>query len=487
MRPFKAAAAAFGGLGFLLMASVSSCSTRGDDCAANYTCAPEGGGKGVEDPPVVPLGCEASPYDDGTVVRDECGVFVSASSGDDNSQGTVGAPVKTLARALSLAGATVPRVYACAEMFEEAVEVPAGIAVYGGLDCAKGWAATDSKTSIMAPSDQVPMKLLDGDKLTVVAGVKVHAQPATAPGGSSVAMIVGDVEAEITHSRLEASDAAPGVEGGSDTSKLKSAPSGQQGSGACTGLSLEAYPGDPGAQVCVGVTTTGGLGGTGGIPSGPDAQNGGDGAWGDKVGGKGGKAHLKDGLCPKESRGEDGLNGEPGASGVGADIADGEELLGILSFESGYIGVAGTDGFRGNPGAGGGGGGARPAQLCGDGLEVGASGGGGGAGGCGGSPGKGGGGGGSSIALVHLGTKNIALMNVELWTGNGGKGGDGGKGGHGGAGAGGHSLGIASTIDLKIDPSVDIALGEPGAGGDSDDPIGTGAPGKALSIGIFSN
>jgi hypothetical protein len=68
----------------------------------------------------------------------------------------------------------------------------------------------------------------------------------------------------------------------------------------------------------------------------------------------------------------------------------------------------------------------------------------------------------------------------------GGKGGDGGKGGRGGGGSGGHSLGIASIVEVSVDSSVTILLGEPGAGGEGEGTIGTGAPGQAIPKAVFS-
>src|SRR4051812_31354960 len=72
--------------------------------------------------------------------EDACGIFVSASRGDNANSGTRREPVRTLKRALALASAgssgREKNVYACAETFTEAVLVTSGVSVWGGLDCA---------------------------------------------------------------------------------------------------------------------------------------------------------------------------------------------------------------------------------------------------------------------------------------------------------------------------------------------------------------
>lgn len=505
-------------VGVLFVAGGSGCTNMADDCEKLRTCTSEsaagdsGDGNGG-DPPTE---CDLSPYDDPSVVRDECGFFVSERLGDDGNSGTMAAPVKTLAKALSLATARRPRVYACAEKLEveETIQVLAGRSMFGGLDCANGWSVSISgpKTMVVGALDQIPMKLLGGDGLTIVAGFDVIAARATAPGGSSIAMIIGDVETEISYSRFEAGNAADGEAGAPYTSEVESAPPGSSGSKAC----LNVLPGNFGFNYCNGVNTSGGVGGLGDTPSPDDEAGVGDaGSWGNEVGGKGGKAHLGGGLCPDESKGEDGPNGASGTPGAGAALGDGEVVLGRLSMEIGFVGVDGKDGSLGKPGGGGGGGGGRPAKDICSGVGNGASGGGGGAGGCGGNQGKGGRGGGSSIALVSLGQRDVTFHEVELKAGDagrggdggdgqvgvaggaggefvwqdgcpGGKGGNGGKGGRGGGGSGGHALGIASKyIDFASTSGIPMTFGQPGAGGEGDLLGGAGAPGQALSWAMF--
>lgn len=56
------------------------------------------------------------------------------------TQGPRRKPVRTFEQAIALARLNLTkRVYACAEEFSEAVALPSGIDVWGGLDCNRGW------------------------------------------------------------------------------------------------------------------------------------------------------------------------------------------------------------------------------------------------------------------------------------------------------------------------------------------------------------
>jgi hypothetical protein len=72
-------------------------------------------------------------------IGDDCGYFVSASFGDDANGGTKAGPVRTLQRAIDLALANTHAIYACAEHFDEAVVLPPGIKLFGGLDCERAF------------------------------------------------------------------------------------------------------------------------------------------------------------------------------------------------------------------------------------------------------------------------------------------------------------------------------------------------------------
>jgi len=61
-----------------------------------------------------------------------CGVFVSSTLGSDDNPGTIEHPLRSLEAAFTLALKMSRRVYACAEVFQEQAEIPAGAAVPPG-------------------------------------------------------------------------------------------------------------------------------------------------------------------------------------------------------------------------------------------------------------------------------------------------------------------------------------------------------------------
>ena len=141
----------------------------------------------------------STPSESSCVVTDALGIFVSAD-GDDMAAGTKQAPVRTLNKAMELAQTQDKRVYACAQTFSEAVTVPAGIEIYGGLSCETDWSWVEGKpTDITAAADQVPVvRLFAGDGKTILSDLRVTANDATLPGASSIAVIVDGAEALFT-------------------------------------------------------------------------------------------------------------------------------------------------------------------------------------------------------------------------------------------------------------------------------------------------
>src|SRR4051812_23885739 len=99
-------------------------------CSYGECAATDAGDEGTR-----PAGCTASPHADATVVRDECGVFVSPDGNDANA-GTMLSPMKTIAHALDAARAHNHRLYVCAGSFHESVviddRVDFGVEIYGG-------------------------------------------------------------------------------------------------------------------------------------------------------------------------------------------------------------------------------------------------------------------------------------------------------------------------------------------------------------------
>src|SRR5215468_9197179 len=157
----------------------TGCFQPQNDCGRAHDC-PLGNGTGGG----VPVACDPSQNTD--PVADSCGVFVSAM-GDDGNAGTKEKPLKTIGAALAK-GAVV---YACAGPmpFNEAVTVPAGVAIYGGIDCTSwGYVGDKIKTAITAGPGQVPMTLSMGLGAKL-SDLHVTAAPTMDPGGSSIAVV----------------------------------------------------------------------------------------------------------------------------------------------------------------------------------------------------------------------------------------------------------------------------------------------------------
>ncbi|WP_437764230.1 PGRS family protein [Sorangium sp. So ce281] len=469
-----------------------------------------------------PTGCVPSENVAGAV-DDECGVFVSSSGADENAA-TKEAPVKTLGAALALAEANgTRRVYACAETFEESVEVTGSVTIYGGLDCASGWGWTGEqrKTVLTARAGEIPLVVRGGGAEAKVRVEDVHVQargiePAAEElaGASSIAALADEANVELARCVLEAGDAAAGAEGAAyETSALGGA-EGNSGGEACSaaaslgGLSVTNDCGTPEDESD---DSSGGAGGIGQENPGGSGTKGTPGATLNGGMGEEGSTVCTDGIA--------GESGPEGGSGTGATG------LGEIS-ASGFSGAAGRDGTKGGTAQGGGGGGGAKGGA-GEGKCMsaesagGASGGSGGAGGCGGVGGRGGSAGGSSIALISV-NATLSFDQVTLKTGRGGAGGKGGagqeggdggaggpggtkpegatalknacaggaggkggQGGPGGGGLGGHTLGIAYKGAAPAVEGATVELGEAGAGGPGATAEGEGAAGVKAEVQAF--
>ncbi|WP_437637783.1 hypothetical protein [Sorangium sp. So ce854] len=453
-------------------------------------------------------------------------MFVSAAA-SDGGDGTPDAPVKTLAEAIQLAAGredeATQRVYACAERFEEAVTVTAGVTIYGGLDCNANWIWNNEKKTILTASPGVvPLTMR-----AVGATVRLEDVHVVAPeigsndaGMSAIAAIAEHCGVALVRCTFEAGDAAPGAPGEAPPLQRGPGHDGISGNNACSGETVSTAV--PMLNDC-GTTDTsddsqGGRGGGGFNDRGGQALSGSPGAASNSNGG------IYDATSNTCSNGEMGKNGDPGEPGAGA------RGIGRIS-SNGYAGVRGRNGTTGKPGQGGGGGaGSRGHTSCPGLNNGGASGGNGGNGGCGGDGGNGGYPGGSSIALLSLNAR-LTFHDVELIAGNGGRGGDGsagqtggmggrggtgglrgrdsngdlidgmrdgcaggpgghgGTGGKGGGGQGGHSLGIAFLSTPDTLPSLDgatVQLGDPGAGGEGSTSEQNGDAGQASELLDFS-
>lgn len=505
----------------LMLAAVGSaswtagCLNSAGDCERTLTCEHyrpgEGGGGGG-----TPAGCV--PSENAEAVGDECGVFVAAA-GDDAAAGTKEAPLATLGAAITRAAESGGRVYACAESFTETVEVPGGVTLYGGLECANGWRwiGEMTKTMITAGEGEVPLRLRGGtgaarveDVEVVAASIDATANPMLR-GTSSIAAIAEGIAVELVRSMLVAGDAAPGVDGAVHPMPAMAGADGNPGNEACSdslvdpGLDKVNDCGTPNDPID---DSSGGPGGIGLMNSG---GNGSDGLPLSTANGGTGESAA---VCTPGNPGTDGATGEPGTGAMG---------LGTIS-AAGYVGVSGSEGMKGAPGQGGGGGGGAKggsgAGRCPDPMSAGgASGGSGASGGCGGAGGRGGGPGGSSIALISLGA-TLSFDSVTLRAGlggtggagglgqnggaggqlggaggavpggsnllnagcTGGRGGAGGPGGRGGGGLGGHSLGIAYQGSPSPVDGLIVETSDPGLGGAGADPQHEGAPGVKAEV-----
>jgi hypothetical protein len=432
-----------------------------------------------------PIGCV--PSENAKPVEETCGIFISSSKGKDGNAGTKSAPLATLQQAIDKAKGRP--VYACAEAFAGSVTLASGSAIYGGLDCSEGWAyvGATTKSALTGDADKSALTLASTAKGAEVADFTITASNATAPGGSSIAVLADQVTASLSRCDLVAGDGAAGADGADALSaQAEAGADGSKGGDACSADTVNG-----GAQVengCGMESSIGGNGGNGNKSNGSDGSAGQPGTLGKA--GLGEPATSGAWSCAAEGAGQGGETGKLGDAGIGASMTD----LGTLT-SSGFASAGGGDGQLGKIGQGGGGGGGAKGDstamgmLCGSAKPVGgASGGSGGAGGCGGVGGKGGKGGGASLALVSL-QASLTLSEVTLKTGSGGKGGAGGKsqaGGTGGlGGTGGSNLSIsglkAGCDGGKGGPGGDGGSGGGGRGGHA---IGLAYTGMAPTIGM---
>lgn len=385
------------------------------------------------------LQCPDDPADG--PVPPECGIWVSASKGDDVNEGTQAAPVATLAQAVALAEKGPRRVYACTETWTETtLTVPASVSLYGGFDCEAGWAYVggENRRAILASASPIALKYIEAgtEVKPFVMDFDIESSDAVEPSGSSIAVfLLATYRVEFHRCEIVAGNGADGLDGEAGDASGEPAVAGAQGSAGASACSAPISKGGTAPEnACELATSKGGAGGDGGPMT---ATNGGDGVpAGDPEAGKGG---LGQQLAPACTGGGQGAAGAPGMPGVGGDTYDSH-----LTAE-GFFGAPGADGTPGAPGQGGGGGGATlgSAAVCGAANPGGAGGGAGGTGGCGGKPGRGGRGGGGTFSLVASKIGPI-LRDTRVFTGLGGNGGNGGSpqggatggpGGQGGAGA----------------------------------------------------
>jgi hypothetical protein len=212
-----------------------------EPCEETLTCTPVVACNADHGIPGLPVDCQ--------------GVYVTVN-GDDNDPGTREFPVKTIAHAFDLARDRGMRVYACADIFDVEVRVPAGMEVWGGLDCRDPrdhWPLhpLGELTTIAPAPNLIPLTVADeqaepapeGAVATKLTRMRLIAHDATVPGGSAIAMrALPGVTVEVRLSEIVAgdgADGAPGAEAGAKPAQ-------------------EGAPGSPGAMACSADTVTGG-------------------------------------------------------------------------------------------------------------------------------------------------------------------------------------------------------------------------------------
>jgi len=500
-------------LGVLVGAGALGCgggaTTQGSGGSSSSTTSSTASGGTGGDDGGPPPGC--IPSENVEAIADSCGVFVSSSLGDDaNGKGTKEAPFATITQAL--ANAKGKRVYACGEVFDkETVSITENAALYGALDCAKGWAYDAAKKTQLAPTvDAIALSISKATTNTEVYDFAITSANATQDGGSSIAVLVAQATASFTRCDVTAGDGAAGAAGTPYQTAAQAGSDGNPGKDAC--VADQSFGGKAVTNACGNPDSVSGAGGIG------DAAGGGNGTDGNPLGTTNFGTGDSGSGCGGGKPGDGGDTFGPATPGVGASG------LGSIS-ASGYTGVSGGPGGVGKPGQGGGGGakGGTGGGKCADMTSAGgASGGSGGSGGCGGLGGKAGGAGGSSIALVSI-DATLSFASVTLKAGSGGKGGDGGAGqtggnggnggpggkakptyaqlndgclggegghgGNGGGGLGGHSIAIAATgkaVPMSgWTPAKGGAAGAGGLGDNANGNMGNGAPGVVADVQVF--
>jgi hypothetical protein len=442
---------------------------------------------------------------EGAEIEARCGVYVAEGGG---GVGTRESPYADLVTALdNLGGAT--RIYVCGSPeLSGSVTLPAGVSLYGGLDCATWiYSAANPRPKILGDAG-VPALTIEGDVFLEASllSLDIEAPTALQPGDSSIGVFIrANASVTVEEVSIVAGDGAAGAAPPNMLPQASAAPSGQKGrNGGFPPMEV----GTP-SNICSGASLKGGNGGAGGTEGAADPR-GGAGDTGDgTLGGAGGMGQDLDAALPTCGHGTGGTSGVAGLKGSM------NTLLGSVT-TTGWQRADGNPGAVGTHGTSGGGGGGSEATNA-----NGAGGGSGGTAGCRGTAGVGGQGGGSSLGLVTYNVEAVDLGdNVTIRVGaagaggagqigqpgqpggaagpggdpnaamtvdggcNGGVGGRGSDGGNGAGGNGGSSIGIAfagpeptgGTIDLSAAGAV--ANGGPGGFGGMSLQGDTGKPGE---------
>ncbi len=261
------------------MIGSAGCYALGSDCELNYDCTGGSGGEGgatttnTGGAGGAPPSCV--PSNNSTPVGNDCGVFVSASKGEDTNEGTKEKPFATITMALSAAG-NGP-VYLCGETLLESVDLSANAVLYGGLDCAADWKYDASKPSVLnASGDMIPLRVSSKTSAELY-DVVVRADDAQVAGGSSIGVIAeGESEVKLTRCRVEAGNGKNGKDSDPFLETAADGNPGLDGGMACS--AGQVVTPEPIATRCGEVDSAGGGGGVGqsgsGLPGGPGLPEG---------------------------------------------------------------------------------------------------------------------------------------------------------------------------------------------------------------------
>lgn len=496
-------------------------------CVPDLTCVPVDGPDFAGDD--LDTNCDGI---DGEV---DNGVFV-ARNGDDDADGTITRPVRSIAVGVDLAVALGKRdVYVASGVYSGNVALAEGKGLFGGYSADfRVRAPYALETAILGEpaSDEVPAAITcvglgaaDAAAPTIVRGFTVFgANAANVPGANSYAAYLRDCGPNLSlrDNRIyggAGGNGVPGVPGSDGDAGVAGAPGVDAydvnqftGGGArqCFASNHRAG-GAGGSKTCGGVAVSGGEGGDSVCPdygtAPPASAIGGAGA-GDAPGDGGwagwdlrietqNTANCSRCLAPPDQEpfsaglGQPGAPGDSGARGAGCAVPEGRVVDGH------WRGDPGDDGGDGDHGSGGGGGGSGGGvEVTGSncaaldvtgGSDMGGSGGGGGSGGCLGVGGAGGAAGGGSFAIFMTfdaapeGLPELRDNVIRRGTGGfGGAGGPGGVGGVGGAGAPGGASGEGSLGTFCA-----FAGGSGGAGGQGGHGGGGGGGCGGASYGLF--
>jgi hypothetical protein len=493
---------------------LAQCSADAGGVRCNVECAPGF----VDVDKIRGNGCECQRFDGTSApaasggdnncdgVPDDDSSFVHVSTGgSDGGSGSLLSPLRTIQAGVARARLE-GKVVLVAQGGYGPFAVVGGASVFGGYRSdfrARDPALYPVVIEHAEPQQGAPvLTCRDVQQTTVIDGLTLVGEDATAPGMGSSAVLLDNCDATLKLSNVVvlAGRAADGRSGADAASRL---PSGvgslaelngrggaggvdTSGSGACVTLP----GGAPGRLSCAGEEVSGGAGGAAacaetGCSNGQPCANAGctdftsagvcdfdtvlalavpNPAAGDGRGrapGSAGEASFNAptnrGSCsfcddnPTLQRlGQDGADGVEGGSGAGG-LGCGDVNI-VLDMQGRASGLPGYDGESGENGSGGGGGSAGNGYDVIGGTEpgctdvAGGSGGGGGSGGCGSPSGGSGQGGGASLGLVVRPTASglgPTFENVRIVTASGGRGGDGGIGAAGGRGGQGAPGGIS--------------------------------------------